>query len=147
MARAEANSSQAKEKLARWRPEDPAFAHWAESYGVIRHSDLTQARIHGTEIHLAERKIQANGAPFYDLLHALDRLASAAMWLVVHETYARNVYLDGHALSAEAFEIFILTRSAMTAKIRALNGETSPQGHHHSRAWLKLESSTYLCCV
>jgi len=104
MARAEANSSQAKEKLARWRAEDPAFAHWAQGYGVIRHSDLTQARIHGMEIHLAERKIQGDGVPFYDLLHALDRVASAAMWLVVHETYARNVYLDGRALSAEDFK-------------------------------------------
>jgi hypothetical protein len=44
MARAEANSSQAKEKLARWRAENPAFAHLAEGYGVIRHSDLSPAR-------------------------------------------------------------------------------------------------------
>jgi len=104
MARAEANSSQAKEKLPRWRAENPAFARWAEGYGVIRHSDLTQARIHGMEIYLAERKIQGDGVSFYDLLHALDRVASAAMWLVVHETYARNVYLDGRALSAEDFK-------------------------------------------
>ncbi len=104
MARAEANSSQAQAQLARWRSEDPAFAHWAQGYGVIRHSDLTQARIHGMEIYLAERQIHGDGVPFYDLLHALDRVASAAMWLVVHETYARNVYLDGRALSAEDFK-------------------------------------------
>ena len=36
--------------------------------------------------------------------HAADRIASAAMWLVVHETYARSVYLDGRALGAEDFK-------------------------------------------
>jgi phosphoketolase len=40
----------------------------------------------------------------WDLLHALDRLTSAAMWLVVHATYARTVRLDGHALTPEDFK-------------------------------------------
>lgn len=36
---------------------------------------------------------------------ALDRLASAGLWLVVHQTYARNVYLDGRPLDTEDFKI------------------------------------------
>ena len=45
MARAEANSSQAKEKAAQTRAENLDFARWAEGYGVIRHTDATQLRI------------------------------------------------------------------------------------------------------
>jgi hypothetical protein len=58
MTRAEANNSQTKAQLDRWRAEDPAFAYWAQGYGVIRHSDLTQARIHGMEIHLLSAKFR-----------------------------------------------------------------------------------------
>lgn len=35
---------------------------------------------------------------------AADRLASAAMWLTVHDTYAQNVYLDGRELSLADFK-------------------------------------------
>ena len=104
MASAQKSISQAKQKAARWRAEDPEFARWAEGYGVIRHNDVTQVRIRDLETHLAQNNIQGDGVPFYDLLHALDRLTSVAMWLVVHETYARNVYLDGRTLVAEDFK-------------------------------------------
>jgi phosphoketolase len=40
----------------------------------------------------------------WTLLQAADRLASAAMWLVVHQTYARNVYLDGRHLDTDDFK-------------------------------------------
>lgn len=43
--------------------------------------------------------------PFWDLLYALDRLASAGLWLVVHQTYARQVYLDGRPLETEDFKV------------------------------------------
>jgi len=104
MARAPEDSSNAKEKIARLRIEDPAFAHWAAGYGVIRHSSVTQARIVELESRLASQDNRGDGVPFYELLHALDRVTSAAMWLVVHETYARNVYLDGRALAADDFK-------------------------------------------
>ncbi len=42
--------------------------------------------------------------PVYEALHAADRVASAAMWLVVHETYARSVYVDGRPLNPEDFK-------------------------------------------
>ncbi|MBI4525406.1 MAG: xylulose 5-phosphate 3-epimerase [Deltaproteobacteria bacterium] len=104
MAHARESISQAKQKAAQWRAENPDFARWAKGYGVIQHSDLTQARIRDMETRLAEHGIRGDGVSFYDLLHALDRVASAGMWLVVHETYARNVYIDGRALSAEDFK-------------------------------------------
>ena len=53
---------------------------------------------------LAARGIRGDGVPVFELLHATDRIAAAAMWLVVHETYARNVYLDGRELVPEDFK-------------------------------------------
>ena len=104
MARAQESTSQAKENVARWRAENPDFARWAEGYGVIRHSEVTQARIADMQSRLAEQGNQGDSLPLYDLLLALDRVTSAGMWLVVHETYARNVYLDGRPLSSEDFK-------------------------------------------
>jgi phosphoketolase len=104
MAGAQESTAQAKQKAARLRAENPDFARWAKGYGVIRHSEATQVRIAGMESRLAEQGIRGDGVPFYDLLHALDRVASAGMWLVVHETYARDVYTDGRPLSAEDFK-------------------------------------------
>jgi hypothetical protein len=83
-------------KAASYRSENPDFARWAKGYGVIRHSDLTQARIHEMERLLVNKR--GDGVAFYQLLHALDRVTSAGMWLVVHETYVRNVYLDGSSI-------------------------------------------------
>src|SRR5688572_22681106 len=40
----------------------------------------------------------------WSVLYAADRVASAGMWLVVHETYARSVYLDGRALKRDDFK-------------------------------------------
>jgi phosphoketolase len=78
------------------------FERWAAGYGVIRHTPATQARIR----ELAGRLDGGggDGVDPYDLLHALDRLTSAAMWLVVHETYARAVYLDGRRLGPADFK-------------------------------------------
>ena len=53
---------------------------------------------------LAAGGAAGDGVNLYELLHALDRLASAGMWLVAHQTYARSVYLDGRALGAEDFK-------------------------------------------
>lgn len=79
-----------------------AAATWASGYGVIRHTAQTRGRIRS----LVDRnaKDQNDGVSIYELLSALDRLTSAALWLVVHETYARNVHLDGRPLSAHDFK-------------------------------------------
>lgn len=89
------------ERAAFYRTEDPSFARWAEGCGPITHSPLTQVRIRA----LADRGGTGDAVPFYDLLRALDRLASAGLWLVVHQTYARRVYLDGRPLGTEDFKV------------------------------------------
>jgi hypothetical protein len=48
--------------------------------------------------------IRVDSIPLFDALYALDRVTSAAMWLVVHETYARNVYLGRRELALEDFK-------------------------------------------
>ena len=74
---------------------------WRVGWGVIRHGEATQQK--GTDW---ARKLVVQGRAeseeaVYQLLVAADRVASAAMWLVVQATYARRVYLDGRALQAE----------------------------------------------
>lgn len=92
------------ELAASCRQKDAQFARWAGGYGVIQHSDLTQIRIH----FLAETLVQSGKAPsrnwVFDKLIAADRLASAAMWLVVHMTYARTVDPSGRQLEAADFK-------------------------------------------
>jgi len=96
---------QLAQQAAQYRHDDPQFACWAQGYGVIRHTDETQARIHDLATRLADQGRQGDGVAFYELLASLDRLTSAGLWLVVHQTYARNVYLDGRPLDVEDFKV------------------------------------------
>lgn len=88
----------------------PSYQRWAEGYGVISH----QARTHERVLSLASMLVENGKAPdaafVFNVLTAADRLASAAMWVVVHMTYAQRVRLDGAPLKGEDFK-------------------TSPQGH------------------
>jgi phosphoketolase len=92
-----------------YRQKHPAAARWAVGYGSINHDLETQARI----FLLAEQIVLGGTASedgvltrpeFFNILHALDRVASAGMWLVVHEVYCRRVYLDGRDLSPDDFK-------------------------------------------
>jgi phosphoketolase len=89
---------------AAFRAANPALAKWAAGRGAIEHTPLTQIRVHRMAEELAARNIKGDGVPIYELLSAADRIANTAMWLVVHETYARRVCLDGRALGAEDFK-------------------------------------------
>src|SRR5581483_9468358 len=93
------------ELAGHYRLREPEFARWALGYGVIRHSDLTQARVHELAARLQADGHPGDGVALYDLLFALDRVASAGLWLVVHQTYARRVFLDGHRLGPDDFKI------------------------------------------
>lgn len=86
-----------------YRKNNPEADRWADGYGVISHSIETQARIFAMAEVLKDRGILGYG-PLFDFLYAADRVASAAMWVVVHETYARTVYLDGRDLLSEDFK-------------------------------------------
>ena len=74
---------------------------WRAGYGVIQHSDATCERVTAMAGHFAQT---GDGVPFWELLGAADRLASAAMWLTVHDTYAQRVYRDGRMLRREDFK-------------------------------------------
>jgi phosphoketolase len=83
---------------------EPEVGHWAAGYGAIAHAPDTQARVAELAALLADRGTAGDGAGTWATLAAADRLASAAMWLVVHQTYARTVHLDGRPLAADDFE-------------------------------------------
>ena len=89
---------------ALFRQSDPVFARWAQGYGVIRHDVLTQTRVHDMADLLVTQGRAAAVSEVYRVLEAADRLASAAMWLTVHMTYARRVRWDGQPLAAGDFK-------------------------------------------
>ncbi|WP_363800803.1 xylulose 5-phosphate 3-epimerase [Lysobacter firmicutimachus] len=89
---------------AAYRRNDPAFAAWAAGYGVIVHDPLTQVRIHALVESLRAQGTLADAESGYRILAAADRLASAAIWLVVHMTYAARVRLDGSDLAGAEFK-------------------------------------------
>ena len=78
-----------------YRRNNPEAERWAKGYGPIQHSVETQARVFVMAELLNSRGTKGDGMPLFDLLFAADRVASAAMWVVVHETYSRNVYING----------------------------------------------------
>ena len=83
---------------------EPSFAKWAAGYGAIRHTPSTRDRVRAMVRALEKRAGHSATPSPWPVLHAADRIASAGMWLVVHETYARTVYLDGRPLSAADFK-------------------------------------------
>src|SRR6266498_3235607 len=94
----------ATEKLTKaikdYRKRNPEAEAWAAGYGPIQHSLETQTRIFAQADELADRDVET---PFFGLLAGADRIASAAMWLVVHATYARVAHLDGAPVQPDEF--------------------------------------------
>src|SRR5690625_1084106 len=83
----------------------PAYGRWAQGHGVIMHQARTNERVLALAARLVEEGRVPDAAFVFDVLAAADRLASAAMWLVVHMTYAQRVRLDGEPLQAEDFKL------------------------------------------
>ena len=74
-----------------WRHDDPVFAKWADGLGVVQHDDETQLRVRRLVTDLAgHNRTLDTAADVWKTLSAADRLTSAAMWLVVHMTYAKR---------------------------------------------------------
>ncbi|MBA4208226.1 MAG: xylulose 5-phosphate 3-epimerase [Parvibaculum sp.] len=76
-----------------------AFETWRKGYGPIVHNDETIERVAALA---SSRRIDPEA--LYRILAAADRLTSAAMWTVVHMTYASRVDLSGAPLPVEAFK-------------------------------------------
>src|SRR5690606_24121641 len=81
----------------------PSYKRWAEGYGVINHQARTNERGLSVAATLVEDGRVPDAALVFDVLAGADRLASAAMWVVVHMTYAQRVRLDGAPLTGEDF--------------------------------------------
>lgn len=83
---------------------DNSNRSWQDGYGPIRHNMETIARV---ETLLARRGslpgVQTS-EEISALFSAADRLASAAMWLVAHMTYASRCDLSGADLPTNAFK-------------------------------------------
>jgi phosphoketolase len=90
--------------VEQYRKEDPVFAHWAKGFGVIHHSDITQLQIYNLATRLLQQGSVDERDAAFRTLAAADRIASAALWLVVNMTYAQNVYLDGRELQVGDFK-------------------------------------------
>lgn len=80
------------------------YLRWAEGYGLIRHTSETKNRVRELGGRLVEGEKIGNADALYRLLAAADRLTSAAMWTVVHMTYAKRVDVSGAPLPADAFK-------------------------------------------
>ena len=99
-----ADAVRTQEWVALYRKKHPAADRWSAGYGAIHHTVDTQARFFDMAELLEARGTRGDGVPLFDLLYAADRVTSAGMWLVAHETYARNVYMDGRDLNTEDFK-------------------------------------------
>ena len=97
-------AAQADALAAGWRRNDPVFDAWANGYGAIAHAPLAQVRIHRMVEDLVGQGALPDTDTGFQRLAAADRIASAAMWLAVHMTYARRVRLDGEPLGAADFK-------------------------------------------
>lgn len=80
-------------------PTSEAFRIWRAGYGPIQHEDQTVERVQAL-VALGH----ASADQLYRLLAAADRLTCAAMWTVVHMTYAKRVDVSGAPLPADAFK-------------------------------------------
>ncbi len=92
------------ERALRYRRNNPAASKWIAGYGPIQHSTETQDRIFELIDSLDPQGTQDGGTHLFELFHALDKVTSASMWLVAHQSYARNVYLDGREMDSDDFK-------------------------------------------
>jgi hypothetical protein len=122
-----------REWAAAYRSCHPDAARRAVGYGIIDHSVQTQARVFALAERLRVEGVEGDGVPLFEVLAAADRLVSAAMWLVVHETYARDVFLDGRDLPPESFRPprgAHGRRAQQGARVRRLHGCQRHQRPH-----------------
>ncbi len=76
---------------------------WKQGCGVVQHDDRTSERIAALVAQLSNRGICTEERA-WAMLKAADRLNNMGLWLTVHMTYARQVYLDGRTMKAADFK-------------------------------------------
>lgn len=77
---------------------------WRRGYGLMAHRPETAERVRELVTTLAAQGRLADEGQAYAWLRAADCLCSAAMWVVVHMSYARRVDVSGAPLRAEDFK-------------------------------------------
>src|SRR3546814_13244820 len=77
-----------------YRQADPAFAHWAAGYGVIRHDPLTQLRVRQMVDELVSLGRPPDAGPAWQRLASAHRATRAGMRLVAHTTSSHPVRTD-----------------------------------------------------
>ncbi|MEQ4616962.1 MAG: xylulose 5-phosphate 3-epimerase [Corticimicrobacter sp.] len=87
-----------------FKDTQPSLNHWQQGYGLIQHTPETIERVTGLIALGVETGRFTSADTAWRMLAAADRLASAAMWTVVHMTYAQRVRLSGEPLRAEDFK-------------------------------------------
>jgi len=104
-----ASESQEQYRVAKraelYRERDQVFADWAAGYGAIQHEDITQVRVYEMADLLVQQGTVREKGEVYRCLANADTVTNAVMWLVVHMTYAQNIYLDGRQMEAEDFKL------------------------------------------
>lgn len=91
-------------QAAAYRAHDPVFAEWADGASVITHRPDTQVHVFRMACDLEQRGLISDKRRVFRLLRAVDQLTQAAMWLVVHMTYANRVHTDGRPLQQDEFK-------------------------------------------
>ncbi|MDK9556312.1 xylulose 5-phosphate 3-epimerase [Marinobacter sp. M216] len=86
-------------------PASQSYNIWRQGYGVIQHTDVTCAHACSLANRLVEAGLQPDTETVFRKLAALDRLASAGLWLVVHMTYANRVDAGGQPLAPQDFKV------------------------------------------
>ncbi|WP_372965229.1 xylulose 5-phosphate 3-epimerase [Marinobacter sp.] len=114
------------------------FERWRKGYGVFSHSDQTVKKVQALAIKLVNAGLQPDTDTVFRKLIALDKLASAGLWLVVHMTYCNRVDTSGAELTPQDFKaspeghtggaLNMVTAYAAYLALNNLTGET--------RSWL-----------
>lgn len=86
------------------RDHNPGLRSWASGDKVFKHGSETQCRIHDLVHGIAESELGLSEEQIYRMLQAADDITRAAMWAVVHMTYARRVFTDGRPLRHDDFK-------------------------------------------
>jgi phosphoketolase len=72
---------------------------WLKGCGVIEHDQIT--KLHIREL---RKELDIDEVSYYKIMSAADKVANAAMWIAVHQVYAKNVYTDGRKLALGDFK-------------------------------------------
>lgn len=113
-------------------------ANWRAGYGAIQHTSETVERMETLLEQLLARGALRNREEGFALLAAADRIASQALWLVAHMTYAARVYTDGRELGAVDFKPHPEghTGGALNIAIAYVGYLLANALSGHTRAWL-----------